>query len=136
MASNDATITIENFQPITKVIRTPTFNAINSRHKILKQNASSVISTLAGGNHGLLALILNNAEYTALTGAVWIEPVNPGLRPIIPNGATRIAKENMTSQWKNEFDSWKMVQDVREALKKQLCNAIDDEYLEDLPQRS
>ena len=132
MASNDASNAIENFQPITKVIGTPTFNAINARHKVLRQNASSVLTTLAGGNHGLLALILNDADYTALTGAVWIEPANPGVRPIIPVGATRVFQENSTSQWKNEFEAWKMTQDVREALKKQILNAIDDEYLEDL----
>ena len=132
MASNDASNAIENFQPITKVIGTPTFKAINARHKVLRQNSSSILTTLAGGNHGLLALIVNAADYTALTGAVWIEPVNSGVRPIIPVGATRVAQENITSQWKNEFEAWKMTQDVREALKKQILNAIDDEYLKDL----
>ena len=99
---------------------------------MLKQNASSVLTTLAGGNHGFLALVLNNADYNALTGAVWIEPVNPGMRPLIPNGANRIAQENISSQWKNEFEFWKMTQDVREALKKQIIDAIDNEYLKDL----
>lgn len=118
MASNDATNAIDNFQPITNVIGTPTFKAINSHHKILKQNTISVVSTLAGGNHSLLALVLNNAKYTALTGDVWIKPINPSLvlRPIILNGATCLAQKNT----KNEFESWKMVQDVREAIKKQI----------------
>ena len=132
MASNDASNAIEAFQPITKVIGTPTFTAINARHQVLRQNASSVLTTLAGGNHGLLALIVNAQDNTALTGAVWIEPVNPGMRPVIPIGSTRVAQENITSQWKIEFEAWKMTQDVREALKKQLINALDDEYLEDL----
>ena len=103
MASNDASNAIERFQPLTKVIGTPTFQAINSRHKVLKQNASSVLTSLAGGNHGLLALVLNNADYNALTGAVWVEPINPGMRPAIPNGANRVAQENISSQRKNEF---------------------------------
>ena len=126
MASNDASNAIDNFQPLTKVIGTPTFKAINARHKTLKQNASSVVTTLAGGNHGLLALVIDAAEYTQLTNVVWIEPVNPGQHPIIPNGATRIAQENISSQWKNEFEVWKIVQDVREALKKRILDAIDD----------
>ena len=132
MASNDASNAIDRFQPLTKVIGTPTFQAINSRHKVLKQNASSVLTALAGGNHGLLALVMSNANYNALTGAVWIEPINPGMRPAIPNGANRVAQENISSQWKNKFEAWKMTQDVREALKKQIIDAIDDEYLEDL----
>ena len=118
MASNDASNAIDRFQPLTKVIGTPTFQAINSRHKVLKQNASSVLTALAGGNHGLLALVMSNANYNALTGAVWIEPINPGMRPAIPNGANRVAQENISSQWKNKFEAWKMTQDVREALKK------------------
>ena len=132
MASNDASNAIDSFQPLTKVIGTPSFKVIHARHKISKQNASSVITTLAGGNHGLLALIIGAAEYTQLTNAVWIEPMNPGLRPIIPANANRVAQENISSQWKNLFDSWKMVKDVREALKKQILEMVDDEFLEDL----
>ena len=134
MASNNASNAIERFQPITKVIGTPTFQGINLRHKVLKQNTSSVLTSLAGDNHSLLALVLSNTNYNALSGAVWIEPVNPGMHPLIPNGANIIAQENISSQWKNEFEAWKMTQDVREAfLKKQISiDAIDDEHLEDL----
>ena len=132
MASNDASNAIDSFQPITTVIGTPTFQAINSRHRVLKQNASSVTTTLAGGNHGLLALVLSAADYTQLTQAVWIEPINPGMRPVIPAASNRVAQENITSQWKNESENYKLVQDVREALKNQILSAFDDEYLEDL----
>ena len=132
MTSDIATNAIEAFAPITRIIGTPTFKAINSRHKILKQNASSVRTTLGGGNHGLLALVLNAADYTQLTNAVWIEPIHPGQRPVIPVGSTRVVQENILSQYKNENEEWKLVSDVRHAIKKQLLEAVEDEYLEDL----
>ena len=77
---------------------------------------------------------MGNTNYKALlTGAVWIEPINPGMHPIIPNGADRLTQENISSQWENEFEARKMMQDVWEALKKQIIDAINDEYdLEDL----
>ena len=110
----------------------PSFKAINARHKILKQNASSVLVTLGGGNQGLLALAFSNNIYQQLTGAVWIEPLNLGQRPIIPAGSTRVAQKNITSQYQNDAEAWKLVQDVREALKKKMLDAVEDEYSEDL----
>ena len=64
MDSNDASnaIAIDSFQPLTKVIGTPTFKAINYCHNILKYNAISVTTTFTGGNHRLLALIINATE--------------------------------------------------------------------------
>ena len=132
MTSDIATNAIEAFAPITRIIGTPTFKAINARHNILNQKASSMCASLGGGNHGLLALVLNAADYTQLTNAVWIEPINPGQRPVIPVGLTRVAQENILSQYKNEHEQWKLVSDVRHAIKKQLLGAVEDEYLEDL----
>ena len=54
------------------------YTDIADRHHILKQNAGSVTTTLAGGNNGLLALVIRNAEYVLLTQQVWIKPPNPG----------------------------------------------------------
>ena len=39
---------------------------------------------------------------------------------------------NILSQYKDETEQWKLVSDVRHAIKKQLLEAVEDEYLEDL----
>ena len=98
----------------------------------IKQNAGSVTTTLAGGNHGLLALIITNAKYVLLTQQVWIKPPNLGQCPQIPAGTNQLAQENIISQWKNDFENWKLEKDVREALKNQILEAFNDKYLEDL----
>ncbi len=106
MATNGATNTINIFQSLTSMIVTPTFNVINACHKVPKQSASSVLTTLAGGSHRLLALFLSVKDYTQLTGAVYIEPINLGQRPIIPIRTTRVAQENISSQYKNNAKVW------------------------------
>ena len=132
MSFNDSSIAIDNFQSIPRCHSTPTYTNIADWHHILKQNAGSVTTTLAGGNHRLLALVTTNPEYMLLTQQVWIEPPNPGQRPQIPAGTNSVAQENIISQWKNDFENWKLVKDVRDALKKQILDAFDDAYLEDL----
>ena len=106
MSSNDASTAIGSFQSILTCISTPTYTDVTERHQILKQNASIVTTTLTGGNHGLLlVLIIPNAEYVLLTQQVWIEPPNPGQHPQIPTGTNRVAQENILSQWKNDFEN-------------------------------
>ena len=122
MNSNDASTAIEIFQSIPTCIDTPTYANISDRHHILKQNASSVTTTLAGGNHRLLALIIPNSEYVLLTQEVWIEPPNPGQCPQIPAGTNRVAQEIILSQWKNDFKNWKL----------RILDVFNDKYLEDL----
>jgi FtsZ-binding cell division protein ZapB len=132
MIKTDVATIIENFQPLTKFIGTPNYQTIAAKHKILKQNASSVTTTLAGGQHGLLAIITTNEEYNTLTNEVWIEPQHPGPRPVLERDTKRNVVSNVINKWEDEMDTWSLVQYIRKALTKQIINAIDDEYIEDL----
>ena len=55
----------------------PTYKSIKSLHDILKGNASSIPSTLGGGGHGLLGLVMNPVLYTAITTHNFVLPANP-----------------------------------------------------------
>jgi hypothetical protein len=132
MTKTDITTIIETFQPITKIIGTPNYQSIAARHNILKQNASSVTTTLAGGQHGLLALVINNEEYNDLTGEVWIEPQHPGARPVAARLTTENDLTSANNRWSDDIETWNLVHNIRKALTKQIINAVDDEFIEDL----
>jgi hypothetical protein len=132
MTKTDITTIIETFQPINKIIGTPNYQSIAARHKILKQNASSVTTRLAGGQHRLLALVINNEEYNELTGEVWIEPQHPGSRPIAGRTTTENDLKSANNRWADDIETWSLVHNIRKALTKQIINAVDDEFIEDL----
>ena len=44
-------------------------------------------TTLGGGNHGYLSLILSPATYATISPTAFIEPVYPGQHPTIPAGS-------------------------------------------------
>ena len=68
---------------LTKIHGKPTYETLENVLTELKANASSVPSTLGGGQHGHLGLLLPAARYIALAHTVpWISPGNPG--PFIP----------------------------------------------------
>ena len=69
----------------------PTYEKIQAMHKLAAANASSVETARGGGQHGYLAIVLEPATCTTLTGATFMPPTNPGPVPIIA-GNTRSAQ--------------------------------------------
>ena len=68
----------------------------------LKANASSVPTTLGGGAHGHLSLLLTDATYTTLSAVPFISPPNPGpFTPLVPPG-TAAQIEAACSVWKEQ----------------------------------
>ena len=71
--------------PVLTVIRgEPTYETLHHIKNELKANASSVPTTLGGGNHGYLDMILTPADYLR------IAPTDPFTRPpnagvLVPN---------------------------------------------------
>lgn len=59
----------DNFpqRSVEKIHGEPNYATLHQLNKTLRANASSVPSTLGGGAHGLLGLLLPAADYFALT---------------------------------------------------------------------
>jgi hypothetical protein len=74
------------FITIAKQPGLPTYKIIAEVHLKLKANASSIVSELGGGAHGLLGLVLPPATYATLTNGAFNAPVNPGTTPSIVAG--------------------------------------------------
>ena len=85
-----STATIENIidsfpNPTIPIIEgEPNYETIKRAEKLLIENSASVHSTLGGGNHGFLGLILTPEKHHIVTGYNFEPHVNPGALPTIP----------------------------------------------------
>ena len=75
--------------PVLTAIRgEPTYETLNHIKKELKANTRSVPTTLGGGNHGYLGMILTTAEYCR------IAPTDPFTRPPNPGVLVPTPRQN------------------------------------------
>jgi hypothetical protein len=66
-------------------------------HKELNTYAMSIPSHCGTGNHGHLTIVMDDAEYLALTGTAFEIPLHPGANPPTLSGGTapQITENNM-----------------------------------------
>ncbi len=117
------------FITITKQPGLPTYETITEVHLKLKANASSVVSKLGGGAHGLLGLVLPPATYATLTNVVFNTPVNPGTTPNIEAGGTAVQIHEIVRQHKENLRVWREHNATDKALQQQLINTFDEPYI-------
>lgn len=115
---------------ITKIVGQPTLDSIANLKRELTKNAKSVTSTLGGGQHGHIFLVLTAHEFGSIPGTVPVNrPVHPGPLPQIPAGATAAqisAAERAHQESINLFDRFT---GVELALLAQVEEAIEPIYL-------
>jgi hypothetical protein len=66
----------------------PTFEDLKVIRRLLNTNAMSVSSSVGGGCHGHLGIIMTNREYFAIVADVFPVPDNPGASPEVVVGMT------------------------------------------------
>ena len=113
----------------------PTFEQLQKLYENIKINAQSVPSTLGGGQHGHLGLVITPNEYQMLSLTPFYRPVNPG-----PFTLTQQQLLNMTPDQRNELrqlhsdalTEFHQVKQVEGALKQYITESIEEEYLYEL----
>ena len=110
----------------------PTYSTIKATHDILKSNASSVPSTLGGGAHGHLGLVILPALYVVVTGNNFVLPANPGATPTILPAATNAQIGAITRQFNADNKVYSEYNRTDQALKQLLLGAVDDMYVSSL----
>jgi hypothetical protein len=114
---------------LTKIHGKPTYESLQQVMTELKANASSVPSTLGGGQYGHLGLLLSPARYIGLAhAAAWLTPVNPG--PFAPPAVGTAAQiEAQKDVWKERKQTFELCQATEKALIAQIVESIDPIYL-------
>ena len=121
--------------PITKIEGEPNYESLKTLKDQLKANAASIPTTLRGGNHGYLGLILSPAAYATIAATQFVEPAYPGQHPNIPAGTSAANTSTIVHRHTEELRQWCEFKNVNTALKNQLLSAQDDIYIRALKDR-
>jgi hypothetical protein len=114
---------------LTRIHHRPSYESLQNCLNELKANASSVPSTLGGGMHGHLGLLLSDTNYGSLTNNVlFVIPVNPG--PFVPPaGATGPQIDAAKDVWIELCSTFQVCHATEQALIAQVIEIIDPSYL-------
>jgi len=114
---------------LTQIHGEPTFSDLKLLTREIKANAMAVHSTLGGGAHGHLGLVLTPAQYALLSPTPFVRPVFPAAL-VVPAGTTAVASSNMERTHKEQLRLFREVMGVENALKQQLTKAVDSAFLD------
>ena len=117
---------------VTKISGEPTYYTLQNLHKQIKSNAASVPSTLGGGQHGHLGLVLDPLKYKTISLVPFQRPVDPGATPPFVNGMGWEEMQAVALIHANSCQLYQQVVAVETALRQQLTEAIEPAYLEEL----
>ena len=114
--------------PITTITGAPNYERLKTLKDQLKANAASIPTTLGGGNHGYLGLILSSAAYTTIAATQFFEPN-------LPAGTSAANTSTIIRCHTEALCQWREFKNVNTTLKNQLLSALDDIYVRALKDR-
>ena len=120
---------------VTKITGKPNYESLKNLKDELKANAASLPTTLGGGTHGYLGLILSPAAYATIAATQFIEPIYPGQHPNVPAGTSAANTSTIVRRHTEDLRQWREFKNVNTALKNQLLSALDDIYIRALKDR-
>ena len=113
---------------VTKITGQPNFKTFKKLQKQIKRNEASVTSSLGGGLHGQLGLVIPTSKYNIISGCNFIRPVHPRQLKIPENSvlhnAIRIREEHHEKL--KHFHETPTIENV---LKSQIIKSIESVYI-------
>ena len=91
---------------LTPIVGEPTYQTLKELKDQLKANAASIPTTLGGGNHGYLGLILSPAAYATISPTAFVEPAYPGQHPAIPAGTNAANTSTIIRRHTEDTRQW------------------------------
>lgn len=113
---------------LTRIIGEPDYQSLDRLYKEIKANAFSIHSTLGGGNHGHLGMVLTPVAYARHSAAAWVQPVHPGTLNI-PNGTSQHQTNHLRDLFNEQMTHFTIADSVKNIINSQIKNAIDDDYI-------
>jgi hypothetical protein len=113
----------------------PDYTSINTMVQLLYSNAATLTTALGGGQHGHIGLIMPAALYTTLSAIPYHEPDDPGAVPVHAANATSAIRESDRMNHKEALKQFHHHNNMNDALKTQIIDAVADTYLGELRNR-
>ena len=121
--------TLFDYTDLTPIIGEPTYETLRVRYNQIKNNARSIHTSLGGGQHGHLGLVLTPQQYTLLS------PNHPYTKPprppplVIPEYQLPHIVQTEQLRHAEQPRLFNECNNVQQALRQQIVKAIDDAYL-------
>ena len=121
-------------ETVTKIHGQPTSHDLTNLKKEIISILANIPTTLGGGNHGHVGVIMDQVDYnTMTTGIDFVNPVNPGIYPagLALNAAagTRAREEAIHKELIAQFETF---EGVKLGTKDLILEAVDNEYLSEI----
>ena len=110
----------------------PDYDCIVQLNQLMYGNVSTLPTTLDGGAHSHVGLIMKATLYVTLSPTAYKAPVEPPLTPVVPPTATIAARQQLRDQHTEEQLIYTNHIDMDDALKTQLLDAVEDPYVSEL----
>jgi hypothetical protein len=111
----------------------PDYGNINNMVQLLYGNAATLATTLGGGQHGHIGLIMTPILYSTLTATPYTQPIDPGPTPLpLANNASTALRETGRINHKEAlhiYDNNNNNNIMDNTLKAQIIDTISDTYL-------
>jgi len=117
---------------LTTIVGPPTYLTISQLKRELYANASSIHTILGTGVHGFAVLIIGETAYNAINADAnqnWVAPVHPGNAPNFVANATGRQLAIATQAYERDLKTFNLMNEVENALKRQLLAAVDHTYV-------
>ena len=121
-------------ETVTKIHGQPTSHNLTNLEKEIIAILVNIPTTLGGGNHGHVGVIMAPTEYNLLTGGIdFVNPANPGIYPagLAANAVagTRAREEAIHKELIAQFETF---EGVRLGTKDLILEAVDNKYLSEI----
>ena len=103
---------------------------ITTHEKELIAIAASIPTTLGGGNHGHVGLIVDATKYLMMAESAFVIPPNPGIYPAgLAANAVAGTRARVEAEHKEEVAQYEILKGIEQALKDIIFEVVENDYL-------
>ena len=107
----------------------PDYGNINTMMQLLYVNAALLRTTLGGGQHGHISIIMTLQLYTTLANTTYKSPTDPGITLTNATGASAAIRQTDFFEHKEERRIYYNHHTMEDALKSIIIDAVDKVYI-------
>ena len=113
----------------------PDYDCISQLNQIMYGNIATLPTTLGGGAHVHVGLIMKATLYVTLSETAYVTPNEPPLTPDVPSTATSASRQQLCDKHAEEHQIFTNHVNKDDALKIQLLDAFEKPYVSELRNR-
>ena len=111
------------------------YDCISQLNQLMYSNAATLPTTLGGGAHGHVGLIVKATIYVTLAATAYVTPNEPPLTPDVLSTATSASRQKLRDQHAEEHRIFTTHVNMDDAIKTQLLDAVEEPYVSELRNR-